>query len=274
MASDEPAADRQLAIGPRVRAWRQSRGLSQFDLAVRAGFSSRHVSFIETGRTRPSREAVLALAEVLDMPLRERNRFLESAGFAHVFRETPLTAEEMAEARGLLQFILDRQLPYAAIVLDRHSTCLQGNRAAGQLLSLLAAPSLLTKGANLLRVVFHPDGVRRFIANWPDIATHLLRRAEREMGGREDPIGSELLEEIRGYADASHLAAPSPAATRLQPQDLLLPIHIRRPDLELRLVSTIMTLGTPQDVTLQELRIEAFLPADEESERSWARLFV
>src|SRR6185369_10259331 len=109
-----------------VRAWRQSRGLSQFDLAMRAGFSSRHLSFIETGRTRPSRDAVLALAEAMDLPLRERNRLLESAGFAHVYRETPLTADEMTQMRGLLQIILDRQLPYSAVAIDRHSTCLVG----------------------------------------------------------------------------------------------------------------------------------------------------
>src|SRR5215471_1948471 len=106
------------SVGPRIRTWRQTRGLSQFELASRAGFSVRHVSFIETGRAQPSREAVLALGEALDLPLRERNRLLESGGFAHIFRETPLSASEMAHLRGILQFILDRHLPYAAIVID------------------------------------------------------------------------------------------------------------------------------------------------------------
>jgi len=185
-------------VGPRVRAWREARGLSQFELAMRSGFSNRHVSFIETGRTRPSREAVLALAEALDLPLRERNRLLEAAGFAHLFRETPLTAEEMAQVRAMLQLILDRQLPYAAIVLDPHSTCIQGNHASGRLLGMLAAPPLLTKGANMLRVIFHPDGVRRWIVNWREVETHLLRRAERELGGSDDRAGGELLAELRG----------------------------------------------------------------------------
>jgi transcriptional regulator with XRE-family HTH domain len=259
------------SYGARVRAWRHARGLSQIDLATRAGFSTRHVSFVETGRTRPSRETVLTLAEALDVPLRERNLLLEAAGFARIFRETALTSDEMAHVRGVLQFILDRHLPYPALVLDRHSTCLQGNRAAGHLLSMLVAPSLLAKGTNQLRAVFHPDGVRRSIVNWPEVESYLLRRAERELGGGDDPAGTELLAEIRTYANGSAISGSS---TPLRPTDLLLPIHIRMGDLDLRLFSTIMTLGTPQDVTLQELRIETFFPADEESERCWSRLYA
>jgi transcriptional regulator with XRE-family HTH domain len=272
MAPDNrPAVDGSLSIGSRVRAWRQARGVSQFDLAMRAGFSSRHVSFIETGRTRPSREAVLALAEALDVPLRERNRLLETAGFAHVFRETPLTAEEMAHVRGVLQFIVDHHLPYAAVVLDRHSTCLLGNRAAGRLLSLVAAPSLLTRNANFLRVTFHPEGVRRWIVNWPDVERHLLHRAERELGAADDPVGTQLLAEIRTHASAPATATPAP---RFETSDLLLPIHIRTPELDLRLFSTIMTLGTTHDVTLQELRIETFFPADDDTARRWTQAFA
>lgn len=120
------------SVGPQIRAWRQTRGLSQLELASRAGFSARHVSFIETGRANPSREAMLALGKVLDLPLREQNRLLEAAGFARVFRETPLSANEMAHMRGMLQFILDRHLPYAAVVVDRHWNWLLSNRAATQ----------------------------------------------------------------------------------------------------------------------------------------------
>src|ERR1700758_4105497 len=113
-------ADTAISVGPQIRSWRQTRGLSQFELASRAGFSVRHVSFIETGRSQPSREAVLALGEVLGLSLRARNCLLEAAGFARVYRETPLSADEMAHMRGMLQFILDRHLPYAAVVLDRY----------------------------------------------------------------------------------------------------------------------------------------------------------
>jgi transcriptional regulator with XRE-family HTH domain len=259
------------SVGARIRAWRQARGLSQFELASRAGFSVRHVSFIETGRSGPSREAVLALGEVLDLPLRERNRLLEFAGFAHVFRETPLTADEMAHMRGTLQFILDRHLPYAAVALDRRSNLLLENRAASQLLSKLISPSLLAPPSNLLRGTFHPEGSRRWIVNWPDVEWRLLSQAERILDSAEDQAAAALLTEIRSYASPTSVANSHGTP---RPSDLLLPIHIRTGHLDLRLFSAILTLGTPQDVTLQELRIETYFPADQESERCWRKNFA
>jgi len=266
-------ADAAISIGARIRVWRQARRLSQFDLASRAGFSVRHVSFIETGRAHPSREAVLALGEVLDLSLRERNRLLESAGFAHVFRETPLSADELAHMRGMLQFILDRHLPYAAVVLDRHSNLLLGNRAADQFFPALISSKLSAPPTrvNVLRATFHPEGSRRWIVNWPEVERHLLSRAEIDLGSSEDAVGAALLAEIRSYASASWAAD---SQTTLLPGDLLLPIHIRMGDLDLRLFSTIMTLCTPRDVTLQELRIETFFPADQNSERCWRQNFA
>ncbi len=263
-------ADATTSVGPRLRAWRQTRGLSQFELASRAGFSTRHVSFIETGRSQPSREAVLALGEVLDLPLRERNRLLEAAGFANLFRETPLSADEMAHMRGVLQFILDRHLPYAAIAVDRHWNLLLGNHAASQFFAPLVSPALSAWNHNVLRGTFHPEGTRRSIVNWPEVEHNLLSRAELELSSADDPVGSALLAEIRSYAGASTVV-DSHSAPR--PGDLLLPIHIRLGDLDLRLFTTIMTLGTPQDITLQELRIETFFPADQESERCWQQHF-
>jgi transcriptional regulator with XRE-family HTH domain len=260
------------AVGQLLRDWRAARGMSQLDLAMHAGFSARHVSFIETGRTQPSRQALLVLAETLEVPLRERNRLLEAGGFAHVYRQTPLAAEEMGHIRGVLQFILDRHLPYAAVVLDRYSNCLMGNGASEQLMAAVVDPSLLTEHANYLRMAFHPLGVRRYIVNWEEVARHLLGRAERELapaGDDEQAIG--LLKELRGYAGEamSHRSSAS-----LSAGDLLLPIHIRRNEIELRLFSTIMTLGTPKDVTLQELRIETFFPADDASEVAWRSAFA
>jgi transcriptional regulator with XRE-family HTH domain len=264
-------ANAATSVGPRIRTWRQTRGLSQFELASRAGFSVRHVSFIETGRAQPSRDAVLALGEVLDLPFRERNRLLESAGFAHVFRETPLAAEEMAQMRGMLQSILDRHLPYAALAVDRHWNCLLSNRAASQFFQTLVSPELSARNKNILRGTFHPNGSRRWIVNWPEVEWHLLSRAERELNSTEDPVGAALLAELKSYASASTLADSHSAPG---PGDLLLPIHIRIGDLDLRLFSAIMTLGTPQDVTLQELRIETFFPADQDSERCWHQNFA
>ena len=255
-------------VGELLRSWRQSRGLSQLDVAMHAGFSARHISFIETGRAQPSRDALLAIAESLEIPLRERNRLLTAGGFANVYRETELAAADMSQVRHVLQFILDRHMPYGALVLDRFSTCLMGNAASGQLLAAVADPSLLTPNANMLRVVFHPHGVRRFIVNWTDVARVLLDRAERELTSARDDAASALWREIEGYAED----IPKPTARRLQSDDVLLPVHIKRDDIELRLFSTIMTIGTPQDITLQELRIETFFPADEASERTWRAL--
>jgi hypothetical protein len=232
----------------------------------------RHISFIETGRAQPSREAVLALGEVLELPLRERNRLLESAGFAHVFRETPLSADEMAHIRGMLQFILDKHLPYAAVVLDRHWNLLLENRAAGQFFSALVSPelSIPPNKFNVLRATFHPEGSRRWIVNWPEVERHLLNRAEFELGSPEDAVGSALLAEIRRYTSTS---AAVDSHSALRQSDLLLPIHIRAEDFDLCLFSTIVTLCRPQDVTLQELRVETWFPADQDSERCWRQSF-
>jgi transcriptional regulator with XRE-family HTH domain len=264
-------ADRQpgRAVGHLLREWRAARGMSQLDLALHAGFSTRHVSFIETGRTQPSRQALLVLAESLEVPLRDRNRLLEAGGYAQIYRQTPLAAEEMAHIRGVLQFILDRHKPYAAVVLDRYANCLMGNGASERLVGALIDSSLVTEHTNHLRILFHPLGVRRWIVNWGEVSRTMLARAERELGHSQDDEATALLSELRGYVGSFPRERSS---SPLNVADLLLPIHIRTDDFELRLFSTIMTLGTPQDVTLQELRIETFFPADEASERTWRRI--
>jgi transcriptional regulator with XRE-family HTH domain len=244
--------------------------MSQLDLAMRAGFSSRHVSFIETGRTQPSRQALLVIAETLEVPLRERNRLLEAGGYAHVYKQTPLAAHEMGHVRGVLQFILDRHKPYAAVVLDRYSNCVMGNGASERLLRAVADSSLVTEHTNFLRAAFHPLGIRRHIVNWDEVSHHLLGRAERELGhSSDDAAAVALLAELRAYAGSPGRDQP---VRTIAAADLLLPIHLKTDELELRIFSTIMTLGTPQDVTLQELRVETFFPADEESERTWRTL--
>ena len=245
-------------IGKLLREWRSARGFSQLDLAMRAGFSSRHLSFIETGRTQPSRQALLILAETLEVPLRERNRLLEAGGYAHVYRQTPLDADQMRHVRGVLQFILDRHEPYGAVVLDRYSNLLMGNTAATKMLGTLVDSTLLSSSPNLLRMVFHPLGGRRHIVNWNEVSRHLLARADRELSVPGDEAAAALLRELRGYA--GELTHEPPAVIRAA--DVLLPVHIRKDGLDLRLFSAIMTLGTPQDVTLQELRIESFHAAD------------
>jgi transcriptional regulator with XRE-family HTH domain len=268
-------------LGHLLREWRAARGLSQLDLAMRAGFSARHVSFIETGRTQPSRQALLVLAETLDVPLRERNKLLEAGGYAHVYKQTPLAAEAMRHVRGVLEFILQHHEPYGAMVLDTYSNLLMANGPAATLMGGLVDPSLMASAPtaappNVLRLVFHPLGAQRFIVNRHEVLPQLLARAEREMGeltGDENAVA--LLAELRGYVALA--CGNSGAATRATPRalnaaDLLLPVHFRINGIDLRLFSTIMTLGTPQDVTLQELRIETFFPADAESESALKQL--
>ena len=204
------------------------------------------------------------------MPLRERNRLLEAGGFAHLYRETAFAAEEMRHIRDVLQFILDRHKPYAAVVLDRYSNCLLGNGASDRLLAAVVDADLITEHANHLRLAFHPRGARRYVVNWDDVGRHLLERAERELGHvPDDAVASALLAELR---DMPGRCADIDRRRVSGANDLLLPVHVRKDGVELRLFSTIMTLGTPQDVTLQELRIETFFPADAESEVTWRRL--
>jgi transcriptional regulator with XRE-family HTH domain len=231
MAPTTAPGGRQSAspVGQLLREWRAARGVSQLDLALRAGFSPRHVSFIETGRAQPSRQTLIALAETLEVPLRDRNRLLEAGGFAHVYRQTPLAAEEMRHIRGVLQFLLDRHEPYGAVVLDRYSTLLMANRGAMQLVAAFVDPSLSAAGEappNLLRFVFHPLGLRRWIVNWTEVSRHLFARAARELASAiEDAAAAALLDELRGYAGEAlrgHPPAPLRAA------DLLLPVHIRK----------------------------------------------
>ena len=253
-------------LGGILRGWRAARGVSQLALSHRSGLSARHLSFIETGRTQPSREALLTIGEALEMPLRERNRLLEAGGYARVYRHTALEAEEMSHVRGLLQFVLDRHEPYGSVVIDRYWNVIMSNTAASRSLPAFSDPALWTSPpVNLLRLVFHPRGLRQFIVNWEEVSRQLVLRAHRELAGPgEDDQSATLLTEIHQYPDVPERPIATPPSTIA---DLVLPVHLRKDGIDIRTFSTIMTLGTPQDVTLQELRIETFFPADEPSDR-------
>jgi transcriptional regulator with XRE-family HTH domain len=253
-------------LGGILRGWRAARGVSQLDLAYRSGLSARHLSFIETGRTQPSRQALLTIGEALEMPLRERNRLLEAGGYARVYRQTALEAEEMSHVRGLLQFVLDRHEPYGSVVIDRYWNVIMSNTAASRSLPAFSDPALWTSPpVNLLRLVFHPRGLRQFIVNWEEVSRQLVLRAHRELAGPgEDDQSAMLLTELHQYPDVPERPSAPPPSTI---SDLVLPVHLRKDGIDIRTFSTIMTLGTPQDVTLQELRIETFFPADEASDR-------
>jgi transcriptional regulator with XRE-family HTH domain len=247
-------------VGSMLRAWRSSRGKSQFALAVEAGISTRHLSFVETGRSKPSREMVLTLAEHLEVPLRDRNVLLEAAGFAAIYRETPLDAPAMSDIRGALSHILDASEPNPTLVVNRRYDILLANEAAVRLLSFFAPTWRGKRNAALM--LLSPDGLRPAVANWSEVASHIVHRLRSELSAlrARERADEEMLE--RAIATQGELA-PSSGATR--PPSILVPVQLRRDEVAVDLFTTITTLGTPLDITLQELRIETFFPVDAKS---------
>ncbi|NJK52381.1 MAG: helix-turn-helix transcriptional regulator [Leptolyngbyaceae cyanobacterium SU_3_3] len=265
------------SFGTLLKQWRDRRGFSQLDLAIESGVSQRHISFIESGRAKPSRKMILELAIVLEIPLRQQNLMLTAAGFAPVHSENDLSSPEMASIRKALDFILKQQEPLPAIIIDRYWNLLLTNNGTNRLLATFIDPSRLrtlfyTDGTiNLMRVIFHSQGLRPFIANWEEFAGHLLGRLHREASSNNDndneqSLSLSLFDEIMNYSGVSEIWNTS---NRTAQNTLLLTIHLKKNDLRWQFFSTITTLGTPYDITLQELRIECLFPADEATERDW-----
>jgi transcriptional regulator with XRE-family HTH domain len=247
-------------IGLLLRQWRAARRTSQLDLALEAGISARHLSYVETGRAQPSREMVLRLAEALQVPLRERNTLLLAAGYAPLYSETSLNIPEMAEARRAVEIILAQQEPYPAIVLDRHWNILSSNAATKRFLSLFPE-CVLSEPLNGPRLIFHPQGLRQFVENWDDVAWRMIQRVHREAVSNPTDLATRaLLDELLNYPGV-------PSQWRMPDLDRapgpLLTVNYRLNNHTLSFFSTITTFGTPQDITLQELRIECFFPSDE-----------
>jgi transcriptional regulator with XRE-family HTH domain len=249
-----------LGVGDLLRDWRQRRRLSQLDLAVEAEVSARHLSFVETGRSKPSRELLLHLAEHLDVPLRERNALLLAAGYAPVYRATPIDASSMAPVRDALDKILAGHEPYPAVIVDRRWDLVSANAAALTILADGVAPDLLAAPANALRVSVHPDGLAPRIANLAEYSAHLMTRLHRQLVLSGDEALDALYEELRGYPGVAERASSA-----VDPADLLfVPLRLRRPDgPDLTFFSTLATFGTALDITLSELAIESFFPGDE-----------
>lgn len=261
------------SFGATLRRWRLGRRLSQLALATEAEISARHLSFLETGRAQPSREMVLLLASVLDVPLREQNVLLTAAGFAPVHRETALAAPELGQVRRALGFMLAQQEPFPALVVDRHWNLLMQNEGADRVFGLFLDPkaaAAITGPPNVARLTFHPSGLRPYIANWEALAGPLLQQIHREApGGILDEGTQRLLDELLAYPGVPtrwRTADPKAQSTPL------LPLTLRKDDLTLAFFTTIATVGTPQDITLQELRVECFFPADEATDAIARRL--
>jgi transcriptional regulator with XRE-family HTH domain len=255
-----------------LRQWRGLRGLSQLALAGEAATTTRHLSFLETGRASPSREMVLRLAEALDVPLRERNALLEAAGFASIYRETALDAAELGPIRRVIALLLQAAEPFPAVVVDRAYDLVLANAAMTRFFGHLLPPEELAAlgRPNLMRATFHPHGLHRFVANWAEVAPVLLGRLVRE--AQRCPTGDplrRLVDEVLAYPGI----VPEWRLPSLErPLPPVIAMHLKRGDLEARVFGAITTLGTPQDVTLQELRIETFLPADAATEELARRL--
>ncbi|MDJ0953303.1 MAG: helix-turn-helix transcriptional regulator [Acidimicrobiia bacterium] len=250
-----------------LKSWRSARRLSQLELATVADVSQRHVSFLETGRAKPSREMVIHLAIALDVPLRDRNAMLTAAGYAPEYSETHLTEPALDQVRGVLTTILHSHEPFPAIVVDRGWDVVLSNEAAIRFTTTLIDPSspAVADGVNAIKLVLHPDGVRRHIVNWEQVATSALHRIEHELTGRPtDSVLLALRAEILSYPGVAELQR---APARPGPDDLLVPVHYRVGEVDLRLFSTIATIGEAHDITLEELRLESFLAADPETER-------
>ena len=259
------------AFGRLLREWRARRRVSQLDLAVEAGVSSRHVSFIETGRSQPSREMVLMLARVLDVPLRDRNDLLTAAGYAAMYRATDLEAPALEQARRALDFMLRQQEPYPAIVVDRSWSLLKANGGAVRLVELFADPAAADEwNGNAMRLMFHPRGLRAHIVNWEAMAAALIQWLHRDvLSGFGGADARRLLEELLTWPGVPPRWRTLDLSVSTAP---FLPIEFRKDDLHLRFFSTLTSLGTPHDITLQELRVEAFFPADEATEEASLRL--
>jgi transcriptional regulator with XRE-family HTH domain len=255
-------------LGALLRQWRMTRRMSQLDLALEAEISSRHLSFVESGKAQPSREMMTRLCDALKVPLRDRNALFIAAGYAPVYRESNLTAPEMALAFRAIEFILRQQEPYPAIVLNRVWDIVLANDGAAKLVHFLLGKQ--PDERNVVRQIFRNDLLRPFIINWEEVASDMLRRVEQEI--HWDPLNQALpalRDEVLSYPGVPEQWRLGQFHAPLSP---LMNFIFHKDDVELRFFYTWTTFGTPHDITLEELKIDSSFPADEETERQWRKL--
>jgi transcriptional regulator with XRE-family HTH domain len=253
-------------VGTLLQHWRRERRMSQLTLSTEAGVTPRHVSFVESGRANPSREMVLTLARALDVPLRERNQMLLAAGYAPLYRETGLDAADMSQVSAALARMLAHHEPFPAVVMDRHWNVMRSNDAAASLFAFLLDGADAGDPPNVVRLMFGP--LRGHVANWDETGEALIQRVHREaVGGIPDPQTVGLLDEVLSLPGIpADWRTPDFSAGTLP----MLPVAFSKDGLELSYFSMVTTVGTPQDITLQEIRVESFFPADERTrEHRW-----
>ncbi len=254
-----------------LKKWRNYKKLSQLDLSLEANISQRHISFLESGRSRPGRDIILQLAEALDMPLRDRNQLLISAGFSPIYNERKLSDSAMNSINNALTMMLTHHEPFPALVVDRNWNLHMANQATNKLLSLIGTPdeSLFNEDKlNVYRLTFSEKGFRPFISNWTEIANPLLLRLQREVNADPDnQFLAELFNEMQTQADTCQYSGSDIAAT-IAP---VLSVHIQIQNLELKLFSMVSAFGTALDVTASELKVETFFPADEATKQFFSK---
>ncbi|MFT5358290.1 MAG: transcriptional regulator with XRE-family HTH domain [Polyangiales bacterium] len=253
-------------VGSLLRKWRLARKMTQLELASEAEISTRHLSFVETGKSNASSEMILILASALELPLRERNALLVSAGFAPAYRETSLDSPDMGQVRMLIDFMLKQAEPFGAVVVDGCWNLVRANTPAKLFTGIFVSdPAAVLRAGppNMVRLLLHPAGLRERCVNWSTLARDMVCRLHREVAVTHDRRLASLLDEVLAYEGV-------PKDWRRfdieAPQELLLPMHVRHRGFDLRLYTAITTLGSAQDISLQELRIETFFPADAKSD--------
>jgi transcriptional regulator with XRE-family HTH domain len=250
-------------FGEQLRWWRKRRGLSQLELAGVAGTSQRHLSFLESGRAAPSQPMVLGLAAALNVSLRQQNAFLASAGYAAIWREGKLGEPELAQVDSALDHILAQQEPFPAFVVDRHWNLKRANGGAARLVEFILGA--VPEGAvNLADALLSPAVMRPFVVNWKEVALHFIRGVQADAIADGSSESSSLFARLLSYEGLPELAQSAALEDAPRP---LLPIHLRKSGVSLHLFTTIATLGTPQDITVQEIRIESFFPMEEPTAR-------
>ena len=269
-------SNQQTTFGNLLKYWRKQRKFSQLDLALASDVSQRHISFLESGRANPSQEMILQLATVLDIPLREQNVMLTTAGFAPIYSESDLSSPEFEPIRKALDFILLSQTHSPVLIMDRYWNLIQTNPISEQLINWLINSEDLHKRfyidgkINLMRMMLHPQGLKPFVSNWEEIVSHLIKRVYREaLADNNNQKPQQLYQELMTYPDVPQLWKLSHAQTWQIP---LLTVNFFKDGLNLNFFSAIATLGTPQDIMLQELRIETLFPVDEITQNNLTKL--
>jgi transcriptional regulator with XRE-family HTH domain len=258
-------------VGGLLRTWRERRRLSQLELAGAADISARHISFLETGRSAPSRGMLLRLAERLEIPLRERNALLLSAGYAPMYAERRLDDPALQQARKAVELVIAGHEPYPALAVDRHWTLVSANAAVGVLLAGIE-PRMLEPPVNVLRLGMHPEGLARRIGNYVQWREHTLARLRQQIAATADPILIEMLAELESYPQVTTVSSPPAVSDTTDYGGVVVPFILRTDHGLLSFFSTTTVFGTPLDITLAELAIESFFPADAQTTEALTRI--